>query len=76
MANAPKLPYTKTTTFSFGGETYPDEKDALRAAVVGVLGNPGITTTVLSQCCQLAPLLARACELGLGSSPPLKPADE
>lgn len=63
------LPYTKTETFTYDGQPYPDEKSALRAAVAHALGNPGITDTVLRECCALAPLLARACELGVGNRP-------
>lgn len=73
---AAKLPYTKTTTYGFGGQIYPDEAGALRAALEGVLGNPGVTTTVLRECCALAPLLARACELGLGTQPPVVVKEE
>jgi hypothetical protein len=71
-----KLPYTKTTTFAYAGEIYPDETSALRAAIVGVTGNPGIATTIVNNCCALAPLLARACDLGMGSQPPQLARDE
>lgn len=69
MASKP-LPYTKTTVFSYNGQPYPDEKSVVRAAVEHALGNAGIATTVMRECCALAPLLARACELGLGTQPP------
>ncbi len=68
-----KLPYTKTETFTYNGQPYPDEKAVVRAAVEHALGNAGITTTVMRECCTLAPLLARACELGLGMQPPHTP---
>jgi hypothetical protein len=64
------LPYSRTVTFELNGNIYPDEASALRAAVEQALGNPGITTTVMRECCALAPLLSRACELGLGNRPP------
>lgn len=60
------LPYTKTTTFSFAGAIHPSEEAALKAALDEILGNPGVATSVLKECCALAPLLARACELGMG----------
>ena len=65
------LPYTKTETFSFNGQPYPSEEAALRAAVERTIGNSGIAATVMGECCALAPLLARACELGLGNKPPV-----
>lgn len=64
-----KLPYKETKTFDLGGQIYPDETSALRAAVEQALGNPGIAMTVMRECCTLAPLLARACELGMGNKP-------
>lgn len=67
---ATKLPYTKTTTFAFAGQTYPEEASVVRAAIEAILKNPGITSAVMLECCVLAPLLARACELGLGTQPP------
>lgn len=66
------LPYTKTEVFTLNGQPYPDEKAAVRAAVEAALGNPGIAGTVMRECCALAPLLARACELGMGSQPPAR----
>lgn len=71
-----KLPYTKTTTFSHGGQTYTDEKDAVRAAVAAIVGNTGVANTIVSASCELAPLLARACELGMGTAPPVRSKDE
>ena len=65
-----KLPYTKTTTFSFAGAVHPSEEAALKAALDEILGNPGIAATVLRECCALAPLVARACELGMGNQRP------
>lgn len=65
-----KLPYSKTETFTFNGQPYHDEKAVVRAAVEAALGNPGIAGTVMRECCTLAPLLARACELGMGMQPP------
>lgn len=73
---AAKLPYTKTVVFSFNGQPYPDEAAVVRAAVESVVGNAGIATTVMRECCALAPLLARACELGLGTQPPVSVKDE
>lgn len=67
-----KLPYTVEKTFTFNGKPYPTEQAALQAAVEQALGNPGIATTVLRECCALAPLLARACELGMGTQPPAR----
>lgn len=64
-----KLPYTTTTVFTYNGQPYADEASALRAAVEHTLGNAGITTTVMRECCALAPLLQRACDLGLGTQP-------
>lgn len=64
------LPYTKTETFTLRGQPYPDEQSALRAAVEQALGNPGIATTVMRECSALAPLLARATELGMGNKAP------
>lgn len=71
-----KLPYTKTTVFAYSGQPYPDEASVLRAAIEHTLGNAGITTTVMRECCALAPLLQRACELGLGSQPPIVPSTD
>lgn len=65
-----KLPYTEERTFTLNGQLYPDEKSIVRAAVEKALGNTGIAGTVMRECCTLAPLLARACELGMGSQPP------
>lgn len=69
---ASKLPYVIEKTFTLKGQPYPSEDAALRAAVEQALGNPGIATTVLRECCALAPLLARACELGMGTQPPVR----
>lgn len=63
------LPYTKTETFTLNGQPYNDEASALRAAVAAALGNPGLTATVLGNARTLAPLLARAAELGMGRAP-------
>ncbi len=65
-----KLPYVATTTFAFNGETFPTEHGALRAAIIDVLGNTGVTTQVISHCHQLAPLLTRAAEIGMAPPPP------
>lgn len=64
------LPYTEEKTFTLRGQPYPNEESVLRAAVEQALGNAGIATTVMRECCALAPLLARACTLGLGTQPP------
>lgn len=69
---ASKLPYTVEKTYTFKGQPYPTEQAALQAAVEQALGNPGIATTVLRECCTLAPLLARACDLGMGTQPPVR----
>jgi len=60
---ATELPYRKVETFDFGGKVYPTEHAALQAAIEAVLGNHGITTAVIAKACELAPLLARVCEL-------------
>lgn len=67
------LPYTKTTTFTLEGVVHSSEQEALKAAIEKVLGNPGISKQVITECCELAPLLARACELNMGK-PPAQPA--
>ncbi len=61
------MPYAKIETFAFNGKSYPSEEAAVRAAVEHALGNAGIASSVMRECCTLAPLLARACELGLGT---------
>ena len=65
----PELPYTRTETFTFKGQPYPTEEAALKAAVAEALGNPGIATTVMREACNLAPLLARICELKKATQP-------
>lgn len=71
------LPYTKTTTFTLDGVMHSNEQEALRAAIEKVIGNPGVSKQVISECCDLAPLLSRACELNMGKPPePPKPKPE
>lgn len=66
-----KMPYTETKTFEFAGKLYSTEKEVLEAAISDVLGNPGFANKVIINSCDLAPLLARACELGMGNSLPV-----
>lgn len=66
-----ELPYKKTETFSLNGQPFPNEEAALRASLEQALGNAGIASAVLRECCALAPLLARAAELGLGNKLPV-----
>jgi hypothetical protein len=64
-----ELPYKKVETFQLGTDVYTTEASALQAAIEKVVGNPGMASQVMREACALAPLLARACELGLGNKP-------
>jgi hypothetical protein len=64
-----KMPYAASTSFTFNGQTYADEKAACRAAIEHAIGNLGVAAQVISECCALVPLLTRACELGMGTPP-------
>jgi hypothetical protein len=58
-----ELPYDKVERFELDGQSYPTEEAAIKAAVGKVLGNPGVASSVLTEACALAPLLARHCQL-------------
>ncbi len=60
---AGNLPYTKAETFTLAGKVYPTEHAALQAAIEALVGNHGIAANVIAKACDLAPLLARVCEL-------------
>jgi hypothetical protein len=62
------LPYKKVETFDLNGKIFTSETAAIQAAVEAVVGNTGIAMAVLKECCALAPLLARACELRLATA--------
>lgn len=66
-----ELPYKRSETFIMDGQPYTSEEKALRAAVERALGNAGLAGAALGACVVLAPLLARAAELGLGNKPPV-----
>lgn len=57
------LPYRKVETFDLGGKVYTTEHAVLRAAIEELVGNHGIAVTIIAKACELAPLLARVCEL-------------
>lgn len=70
-----KLPYVKETTFTLNGKTHNTETSAITAAVQAVVGNPGLAATVVGAACELAPLLTRACELGMDKPQDPRKAD-
>lgn len=57
------LPYRKVETFDLGGKVETFEHAALQAAIEELVGNHGVATTIITKACDLAPLLARVCEL-------------
>lgn len=61
-----KLPYTRVERYEYKGQAHPNEASAVKAAVEDVLGNTGVGAMVIANACDLAPLLARYCELTKG----------
>lgn len=59
------LPYTVSQTFTIDGKPYNTEQEALKHAIQAIVENHGITTLILDNACELAPLLSRACEIGM-----------
>jgi hypothetical protein len=68
------LPYKKVEAFEFDKTLYPTEALALQAAIQKIIGNPGVTTQVMRDACRLAPLVARACEMGPAAPESSEPA--
>lgn len=64
-----RLPYEKVEAFKLGGVLHPTEQEALFAAVEQHVGKSGVASTVVGKACELAPLLARLCELGGADEP-------